>query len=134
MATFALIKGGKVINTIIAEEEFLPQIKDQYEHYVDITVMNGVGIGHEHDGEKFIAPEPVEVKTMSLFVFKSLLTQAERIGIKKSTNVLVEDSWEMLTENPSGIIDKNDQNFLDFLNLLVADNIITSERMKEILA
>lgn len=41
---YALIKDGRVVNTIIAEKEFIEKIKHEWDHCIDITNMN-VGNG-----------------------------------------------------------------------------------------
>lgn len=54
---FALIKDGFVQNTIVADQDFIDGVKDQYDACVEISLSPGSpSIGWSYDGEVFSAP------------------------------------------------------------------------------
>lgn len=54
---FALIKNGVVVNTIVADDDFIDQIEDQYDHCVDTSDMiQRPPIGWSYDGSNFTPP------------------------------------------------------------------------------
>lgn len=58
---FALIKNGMVVNTIVADDEFISHIQDQYDHCVEITLNPGnPSIGWTYDGDDFAPPSEEE--------------------------------------------------------------------------
>lgn len=58
---YALIKDGVVANVIVADDEFVSLIADQWDHIERIDTPEeaalGVGIGWGWDGSNFVAPE-----------------------------------------------------------------------------
>lgn len=54
---FALIKDGIVKNIIVAEQDFLPHIQDQYDYIIDVSEMaHYPGPGWSYDGQTFSTP------------------------------------------------------------------------------
>lgn len=113
--SYALIKGGKVVNKIEADSTFTETIKHEYEHVVyldNLSADNQPGIGDDYDGNKFYK-QPVEVipveeakvnTSMPLVKFMTRLTTKERISIRRLSkeNDYVFDFYDLLmrTSNP----------------------------------
>ena len=57
MANWALIKDGKVGNTIRAEADFIPKVSGAWDFTLDVSAMDPQpGLGWDYDGTNFIAP------------------------------------------------------------------------------
>jgi hypothetical protein len=90
---YALIKSGKVVNTIVAEQDFITSITVEYDHIEAIDTLHeqglGVGVGWDWDGE-FHAPvlvpvdppEPiVQSRHITQLAFMTRFTDAEAIAL-----------------------------------------------------
>lgn len=56
---FALVKQGKVENTIVADEAFIALIQGQYDHCIRIDNLGqSVGIGHTYDSQNNTFTDP----------------------------------------------------------------------------
>lgn len=59
MKKFALVQKGIVKNVIVADEEFILNHCQDYDHQIDVTEMVPYpGPGWFYDGENFLAPLP----------------------------------------------------------------------------
>lgn len=54
---YALVKNGLVVNTIVADPDFISHIKDQYDHCIQVSDDPGnPSIGWSYDGSSFSPP------------------------------------------------------------------------------
>jgi hypothetical protein len=56
MRTFALIKGGSVINHVVADEKYVEYVKDMYDEIIETTnIDRKPSIGDYYSDEEFIS-------------------------------------------------------------------------------
>ncbi len=90
---YALIKGGKVHNVIVASEEFIALIAGDWDRIEPLDTAQeqalGVGIGWGWDGAQFIppaaaepAPQPQLPRRLSVLAFRKRFTLSERAAIE----------------------------------------------------
>jgi len=123
MPTFQLIKNGIVDNTIIAQREVPQEIADQYDEIIDVTPEPG-----PEKETKILLP------TLSVLDFRLRFTNTERVEMKsgRSSHPVIDEFLLILEEMEE--VDLNTLPVQEFIDYLVDNDFINSERKNEILS
>jgi hypothetical protein len=78
-------------------------------------------------------PQPVVPPKVSAIEYKMLFTVQERIAIKTSTDVIIQDLYELLNDQRVATIDLSLKSISDALDYMTALNILVVGRKAEIL-
>lgn len=138
----ALIKGGKVENIISGSMDFAGQLQG-YDYVIEVTGQ-GVGIGWNHDGEKFIAPQsqgevtPAQETRLSyLEFFLGRFTETELWAIEMATEIIGEENRRLRLAmglmKKAEYISLQDPRTEQFLNELTSAGVLAPGRVAEIL-
>lgn len=124
MPIYKLIKNEKVENIIVAEESNIETIRNNYDSIEEIAP------------EVILEPMPNIYKVLTVPDFKMLFNQAERLAINslKSTDIVVQDFYNILDDQRTINIDLNSNYVQEYLNYLVTLGTISEARKLELLA
>lgn len=105
---WALIKNGKVENTIIADQDFIDRISSQWDQCIRIDEMERMpGVGWDHDGSSFVFP----IQTLTLESEVSTggsATESMLVATLLSTDVLQSIAIKTQGANPVNIVSQGE--------------------------
>ncbi len=126
MSTYILIKNGVAVNKILADEDFIEKIRDEYD---SIELVQDVMVAPEQ-------PIPQARTVFNPIEFMMLFTSAERVAVRalRATDPIVDD-WMSIIQDPRLTqIDLKLTSTRDFLSHLVSVTVLTGARKEQILA
>lgn len=125
MATYKLFKNGELVNTIVADLEFLQSISDQWDTYEEVI----------ENPQPQPEPQPTN-RWLSAILFKMRFTPQERVTIRTQaeTDLVLKDFLELIDDPRLISVDLNLPEVSDALDYLISKGIITQQRKQEILA
>lgn len=122
MPTFKLYKNGELINTIVADRDFINHIANQYDNIIEEMPQNN--------------PLPSLSRYISTINFKLRFTTQERVAIRSlaESDPVVYDFLNMIEDPRLTNVDLNLPDVVEALDYLISKNIINQQRKQEILA
>ena len=128
----ALIENNQVVNIVIGSQDWLDE---QSGEWVDITDIDGVGIGWVYDGQDFGEPVPdVDIKTrLSVRQFRELFTNAEKQAIYTAAKSNVDIEIFLDDLRSVEYVDLNFPQTISSVQALEDAGLIAAGRVDEIL-
>jgi len=98
MAKYALIKNNKVENIILAGENIVDKIAQNYDEVINVTDTPEAKIGFNYDGENFSSPEEALIEDENVVVDLDQLKADKTDEIRKQRNELLKKTDEKWIE------------------------------------
>jgi len=128
---YALIKNGKVVNSIVSGAEFVQSIQSEYDHIeaidTELEQSLGVGVGWGWDGS-FIAPEIEEQpepappkRHITNLAFRQRFTRAEKTALELAALDNPAATTEQRAQSAALRADLKDQEQASYIDLDRAD-------------
>jgi len=121
MAIYKLIKNGVVVNTIVADPQYLPEYQSQYDS-VEEVIQTTVPVTTT---ERVTRVSPVE--------FKLLFLSSERIALRNSTDPVIQDFYDIVDDPRLTFVDLTIPATTDALLYLQSQGVISDRRRLQIL-
>lgn len=133
MAIYKLIKDGVVVNTIVADLDFLSTISDQYDSYELVPEPEPVPESPEPTPPGPIEPTAVKVSPVE---FKLLFTPTERVAIKqaRTTDPIIDDFFDIIDDPRLTEVNLSLNSTISAINYLADQGLIQPERVDQILS